>query len=168
METLAGRKASLAWDEVKAALAAEPKEEDFNPEQSLVTRGVVPPSLLGWDGHVVRISTREVMTFYPSTPQHSSVFTDAKHKREAAAIKPSVEFWQWLAMDTPSPSDKTWQMRGSMKLQPQDLVLLLDPGTCPDWAGGEAVRVGLLMGGVSSTPIVSSHEGSECIKLRET
>ena len=69
------------------------------------------------------MSTRSMMTFYPSTPEHSSTFSDKLLGAQAAVVRPSVPFWQWLVAD----SARTWQMRGGIKLSALELALLTGP-----------------------------------------
>ena len=83
--------------------------------------GAVPPLALGWTGSVVKMTTRAMFTFYPSSGDQASTFSDKLRGADAAVVKPSLAFWQWLASD--ESGSRTWQMRGGIKLSALELAV---------------------------------------------
>ena len=129
---------ALPWEEFQHSLHAHDRALAHD---KLVVADAVPGAARGWDGSVVRMSTRSMMTFYPSTPEHSSTFSDKLMGAQAALVRPSVPFWQWLVADSGAGggagagdggaagggSARTWQMRGGIKLSALELALLTGP-----------------------------------------
>lgn len=138
----------VVWERFRAVLVRDNSdltdfEIDERAEDLLVARDVESGATAGgWNSAILSATCRLPMTFYPSTPEHRSVFSDKLHRHEAAIVKPSQAFWSWLTREKgdgcgSSMTKDTWQLRGTLKFNARELAELLGPGMSTAIVAGE-------------------------------
>ena len=115
--------------------------EDF-ADEGVVLRSFVGPDALGWHGIVAAASTRSILTLYTSTDATKNAFSRAVCHQHRAAVKPSLAFYDWLAMTT------NWQLRGEITLTDAEMTsvlgdLQLSIESLSVWAGAPSTRTPL-------------------------
>lgn len=120
---------------------------------AVVSRSVLGHEWLGWTGKLLSLSCKSLLTFYPSSTAHRTVYSDGCHKCETAVMRPSTALWSWLGSNLQS---EPWQLRGSVKLDALTVAQLLGPEVCQAlsekeiiydsaslWAGAKGTRTPL-------------------------
>ena len=126
-----------AWTQLFQPCLTKPDDSAFisRAESALVVRDVVLDK--GWQSSILTATCREPMTFYTSTRDRHAAFADKLHRKEAAIVKPSPAFWSWLTDNDILFEKKTWQLRGTLKLKPQEIAKLLGSALSSAIASGE-------------------------------
>ena len=93
----------VPWQTFRGRLRQNSKNKGY----AVIAQEALCNEWLGWRGKFLQKTCKSLLTFYPSTTQHRTVYSDTAHKNETAVVRPSVALWSWLGSNLNS---EPWQV----------------------------------------------------------